>query len=814
MFTTTPINGRQRGGHPLRGRPANIPSQPLRRAMQQRAIGSPVRNLQPGEDDDDVDLIPRTPRHQKPSRRLYKDTPVPSKEQELTRELSFEQFEEEDAQEGVLEEDVHHETSYDTRIPILPAHDYEAEKEVEDLEEEYSNILSGKSFEEEEATRNENETRNETKDGEASFQRRARKPETTIIEQEEESNPVLLYIVDPCVGFVKRVGTIGFFTVKFLVSPFLKKRVLSFIFMTTALLFALVLSSFGVYQGLKLGKGLLSTRVGHYEQPKFVPENMDELSGRLMNVEREVESLSRISSSLQAGVKDSTENAKIRIDGLEDELQQVIQGLTQISNDFTVVNKQVDEYSSITDELQGSFKDLSSSLSELQRVVSHQEDDSSDLRTTVTQHGDAISSSIESIQKAAKEIETLQTRMTYLEQAKTGTDSVMDILESYLPSRLVVSVDPDTKAISAIPEFWSFLDSLLQDKFSGVLDAYEFERRTDSPQPTVNWEDFLRFNEKAIQSLIENQINDSWNTHTVVSKEDFQQELQERLGLFRDELSEQLEELDKKVRTAVEYSGQHQDPDNNVATGLALENLVRDHIEAYNSRSVLAKPDFASRVNGARVDRPNTSKTYSPHSSRSVFYRMARGLTSLAGFGRVVLNPPEAALNEDTSVGSCWPLDGQSGKLGVLLASAMYPTDLSIEHIPSKVSLNPATAPRNISLWIQVTDGMKRQAIKDIITQPLRQDIPDDYVRVLSSTYNVYSRRGAQVFAIPYAVQKLAGSTDKAIVSIDENWGNPLYTCLYKVRLYGNSIHQPNDQPLQPQPESHDESFGDDESLN
>lgn len=783
--------------------------------MQQRAIGSPVRNPQPEEEEDDVDLIPRTPRHQKPPRRLYKDTPVPRKEQEITREMSYEEpQEEEEEEEG--EDDVHHETSYDTRIPILPAHEYEAEKEVEDLEEEYSNILSGKSYaeeeEEEETRRNEDESRSE----DLSFRRRMRKPETTIIEQEDESNPVLLYIVDPCVGFVKRVGTIGFYTAKFLVSPFLKKRILSFIFMTIALMLALILSSVGVYQGLKLGKGLLSRRVGHYEPPRFVPENMDELSGRLMNVEREVESLSRISSSLQAGVRDSSENAKIRIDGLEEELRDVVQGLTHISNDFTVVNKQVDEYSSITDELQGSFKDLSRSLSELQRVVSSQEDESSDLRSTVTQHGDAISSSIESIQKAAREIETLQTRMTYLERAKSGEENVLEILESYLPSRLVVSVDPETKAITAIPEFWSFLDSVLKDKFASVLDTYEFERRTDTPQPSVNWEDFLRFNEKALESLIRNQINDSWNTHTVVSKEDFQQELQERLALFREDLSEQLEQLDQKVRTAVEYSGATEQHDvNNIATGLALENLVRDHIEAYNSRSVLAKPDFASRVNGARVDRPNTSKTYSPHSSRSMLYRMARGLTSLAGFGRVVLNPPEAALNEDTSVGSCWPLDGQSGKLGIVLASEMYPTDLSIEHIPAKVSLNPTTAPRNISLWIQVTDGMKRQAIKDILTQPPQQDIPHNYVRVLSSTYNVYSRRGAQTFTVPYAVQKLAGSTNKAIVSIDENWGNPLYTCLYKVRLYGNSIHQPNDQPLEPHPDdTHEESFGDDELLN
>ncbi|KAA8915920.1 hypothetical protein TRICI_001934 [Trichomonascus ciferrii] len=779
--------------------------------MQQRAIGSPVRNPQPGEEDDDVDLIPRTPRHQKPPRRLYKDTPVPRKEQEMAREVSYEepQEHEQEEEEEEEEEEAHHEASYDTRIPILPAHEYEAEKEVEDLEEEYSNILSGKSY-----TYVEEETRGEgdsSLNDESSFRKRMRRPETsTIMEQEEEKNPVLLYVVDPCVGFVKRAGTIGFYTIKFLVSPFLKRRVLSFIFMTIALVLALVLSSVGVYQGLRLGKGLLSRRGGQYEPPRFVPENMDELSGRLMNVEREVESLSRISSSLQAGVRDSSENAKIRLDGLEEELRDVIQGLTHISNDFTVVNKQVDEYSSITDELQASFKDLSSSLSEIQRVVSNQENESSDLRTTIVQHGDAISSSIESIQKASREIETLQTRMTYLERARSGEENVLEILESYLPSRLVVSVDPETKAITAIPEFWSFLDSVLKDKFAAVLDTYEFERRTDNDIPqqeVISWEDFLKFNEQALRSLVQTQINDSWNTHTAVSKEDFQQELQERLALFREDVSDQLEQLDKKVRTAVEYSGTN----NDMATGLALENLVRDHIAAYNSRSVLAKPDFASHVNGARVDRPNTSRTYSPHSSRSIFYRMARGLTSLAGFGRVVLNPPEAALNEDTAVGSCWPFDGQSGKLGVLLASEMYPTDLSIEHIPAKVSLNPTTAPRNISLWIHVADGSKRQAVKDILTQPTRQDIPHSYVRVLSSNYNVYSQRGAQVFTIPYAVQKLAGSTSKAIVSIDGNWGNPLYTCLYKVRLYGNSIH---DNPLDPQPDFHEEGFGDDELLN
>lgn len=837
MFSTTPINGRARGGAGMvHGRPANVPSQPLRRVsgIDSSAIpprrSSRIQQQQKQEDDED-ELIPRTPKREQsnqPHRRLYKDTPIPQRERELEEQ---------------------HEASYDITVPILPPHEYDEEKqqqeedeEIEHLEEEYSNILD-----EDYGDDNDNDNNDNDNDINTSlFQRRKNKPhlmdtssmmlssnkgENNTNTDDEDRNPVLIYLVDPVSAFFKRGITIGFLTLRFLISPFLQKRVLSFIFMTLVMIFAVALSSIGVFYGLKYGKNLIvsyssssSSSSSNYHPPKFVPENMDEWSDRLINVEREVESLSRISSSLQAGVKDSTENSRLRMDRLDEELQEAIQGLSKLSSDFSVVNKQVDEYSTMTEQIQSRFKELSNSLGDLQKVVAGQESETSDMKTTITQHGDAISSSIEAIQKSAKEIETLQNRLRYLEQAQMGEQSVMELLEEYLPSRMVVSVDPHTKSINGIPEFWSFLDNILQEKFSNILDNYEFERGSGQQQPSnINWEDFLKLNEQALRSLIQDENNYISNDqYSMVSKEEFQQVLQYRLSEFREDISQKLENLDHKVRWAIEHDNAVE-PDH-TTTGIALETLVRDQIEAYNSKTILAKPDYASKVNGAQVDRPNTSKTYSPHSSRSLVYRLARGVTSLVGFGRVILNPPEVALNEDTTVGSCWPFNGQSGKLGVVLASEIYPTDISIEHIPAKITLNPATAPKTITVWMQIKDESNRKMIRDIISQPSESsDIPTDYVKILSFNYNVYSNRRAQLVSIPYAVQKIAGSTSKVIIDIGDNWGNPFYTCLYKIRVYGDterqqqqSDHQGHSEMPQQQPDPDtegDDSFGDDEIL-
>ncbi|KAK0536444.1 hypothetical protein OC835_002036 [Tilletia horrida] len=278
--------------------------------------------------------------------------------------------------------------------------------------------------------------------------------------------------------------------------------------------------------------------------------------------------------------------------------------------------------------------------------------------------------------------------------------------------------------------------------------------------------------------------------------------------------------------------------------------LIDQALETY-SLDRLGRPDFALWSAGARVLPALTSPTFGQgHAATSVkstnFWNWpwggrkdastqaeARQPAAALGRGR----PPVTALHPDTSPGMCWAFAGTRGTLGFELArSSVRVTHVTIEHAPERLLAGNGagsalgSAPRLLHVWGRVVGGpveqtrvqafIARQGVshsrselrssgssaaeKDDDFQPDGAKAGQwirlgrfEYGTAPSSTATARmggSRKSSpaghphiQTFEVDPAVVALDVAVDAVQVVVLSNHGNKAYTCLYRVRIHGNS---------------------------
>eukprot|EP00069_Balaena_mysticetus_P021443 bmy_00543T0 len=160
------------------------------------------------------------------------------------------------------------------------------------------------------------------------------------------------------------------------------------------------------------------------------------------------------------------------------------------------------------------------------------------------------------------------------------------------------------------------------------------------------------------------------------------------------------------------------------------------------------KPDFALKSIGASIDYEQTSATYNHDKARSYWNWIrlwnyaqppdvileAGGMAGLGESGRDVPN---------VTPGNCWAFSGDRGQVTIQLAQKVYLSNLTLQHIPKTISLS----------------GSLDTAPKDFV---------------------IYNHPPRTFGAVK--------------VKISSNWGNPRFTCLYRVRVHG-SVTPPREQP-------------------
>ncbi|CAM9516749.1 unnamed protein product [Bubo scandiacus] len=171
--------------------------------------------------------------------------------------------------------------------------------------------------------------------------------------------------------------------------------------------------------------------------------------------------------------------------------------------------------------------------------------------------------------------------------------------------------------------------------------------------------------------------------------------------------------------------------------------------------SEMASEDWALESSGATIDTQRTSETY----------------TCTENWGcRVVAlfhpsKPPDAILQPDVSPGNCWPFPGHQGQVVIRLSVRVRPTAITVQHIYKEVSPSGsvASAPRDVAVFGVDADG-------------------EEEVLLVTFTYDV-TKEAIQTFPLKTVPFPRAFSHIKFLVK--SNWGNPLYTCIYRVRVHG-----------------------------
>lgn len=167
--------------------------------------------------------------------------------------------------------------------------------------------------------------------------------------------------------------------------------------------------------------------------------------------------------------------------------------------------------------------------------------------------------------------------------------------------------------------------------------------------------------------------------------------------------------------------------------------------------------------------------------------------------------PQYAALSPwSDPVDDAWCAPPSNGKLQltVALSRTIAPTELVVEH--AAMDEMPVgfmgSSPREVELWIHIPDDRTRAAVREAITimdPSLLEDsspqgktigdqaLPFDFVPVGRWEYNIWTNQRLQSFLVPLSLVDYGVSTNRVAVRVNSNWGNVKYTCLSRLRLYG-----------------------------
>lgn len=291
-------------------------------------------------------------------------------------------------------------------------------------------------------------------------------------------------------------------------------------------------------------------------------------------------------------------------------------------------------------------------------------------------------------------------------------------------------------------------------------------------------------------------------------------DLRLRVGSVEGDVKDALE-LGKKLESAVATSAKTKwKPGDAVTVHTSSGQNVNEIIGSLVDNAVtrfykdgIAKPDFALYSAGGRVIPQLTSNTFEVKPRSWSKYIVG----AVTGRGYIMGRPPVTALHPDINVGNCWPFAGTSGQIGVLLARNVNVTEVTIEHVPTDISYDIRSAPRQMELW-GLVDGadniakvreyqhrvvekrmeVVKRAEAEGLPLPLDEDayppsLPRSphYLRLAQFTYDIHAPNHIQTFPVPQEVRDIGSDFGIVVLIIKNNWGEEDYTCLYRMRVHG-----------------------------
>jgi len=394
----------------------------------------------------------------------------------------------------------------------------------------------------------------------------------------------------------------------------------------------------------------------------------------------------------------------------------------------------------------------------------------------------------------------LATEIATVEKTNSRFEQSIADLQKVLPNALIV--DKQADGSYKIPEyFWQALKD-----------------RDDAP----TWERFVAKNKVELDSYVsahsENNLQTALDTKRLVSSQVFTDMLNSNYEQMQANLKQLSEDIHDKISRIYAESSKHarevfeerfRHGSNAELNLLGAANLIR------NAENALRSVNFFSANLGAVVD-----PTLSSPTARKPTNGLGQWFYNTFGLGPRGANPPIAALERWDEAGDCWcaaqpptpettvkafdppkpaPSSPAKAQLAVLMPFVIYPTTVTVEHIPSQGTLDITAAPKEMELWISVLNGTALNlvaqravdnklvdAIQDAIdsTSGAPYELDATFVLAARWTYDIYALNHVQTFDIPVDLAEYHVGTNKAAIRAKTNYGGN-HTCFYRVRVSG-----------------------------
>ncbi|NXC54848.1 SPAG4 protein, partial [Aleadryas rufinucha] len=121
--------------------------------------------------------------------------------------------------------------------------------------------------------------------------------------------------------------------------------------------------------------------------------------------------------------------------------------------------------------------------------------------------------------------------------------------------------------------------------------------------------------------------------------------------------------------------------------------------------------------------------------------------------------------------GNCWAFKGQQGQVVIRLPARVHLTAITVQHITKDASPSGTiiSAPKDIAVFVSLL-GISVDADRE------------EETLLGMFTYNM-EKDPIQTFPLKNMLLPRAFSHVKLLVK--SNWGNPWYTCIYRVQVHG-----------------------------
>ncbi|KAI0686803.1 hypothetical protein C8T65DRAFT_535771, partial [Cerioporus squamosus] len=163
-----------------------------------------------------------------------------------------------------------------------------------------------------------------------------------------------------------------------------------------------------------------------------------------------------------------------------------------------------------------------------------------------------------------------------------------------------------------------------------------------------------------------------------------------------------------------------------------------------------------------------------------------------------VARPPENILDEDLRSASYWSIPDNHGQVGIKVPVFIYPTNITIDHVPREIAADVRQAPRSMVLWglLEGKGNKERYKVASEGFGLSRLDAVDDgppitgggsFLPLASIEYAIDADFHVQTFAVDPSVVSSHIYFGVFVLEIRSNWGSPT-SRLYRVRIHGEEV--------------------------